>query len=82
MGIRINRIPAHLLPEKVSEIEGKTVQVIMWGGETRMGKVRLITSEHVEINDLNRMWYNRKRHTHQIPISEIREVLIDRQSAW
>jgi hypothetical protein len=82
MGIRSERITGTAIGSRLSDLSGQTVQLITWQGLTYLGKLLAMEGEVVIIRDPNAYWYNRKRHTHRIPLADLREVLIDRPANW
>lgn len=82
MGTRTTRIPAHLLEQNKTQLEGKQVQVVLWDGTTKAGTIEWTEQATIRLTDPNMMWYNRKKHRHPIGIEEIREILMDHESEW
>lgn len=82
MGTRTTRIPSNHLEEKKAALLGKMVQVVFWEGNTKTGTVESISEAFISVVDPNTMWYNRKRHTHQINLEAIREILVDEVVEW
>jgi hypothetical protein len=82
MGTRSERIRGRDLPQQAERLLHQTVQLITWSGHSYLAKVVAVAPGHITLRDLNAYWYNRRKHTHHIPWEEVREVLIDRPSAW
>lgn len=82
MGTRTTRIPSNKLEQKKDGLVGKLVQVVFWEGSTKTGRVESANATSITVRDPNTVWYNRKRHTHDIELSAIREVLLDEVSEW
>jgi hypothetical protein len=82
MGIRSKRITGLDLPQGLNAHLGQSVQVITWSGHTYLGRLISLEADHVVVRDFNAYWYNRKRHTHQIPLEQLREVVVDQPAAW
>lgn len=82
MGTRTSRIPSNHLEEKKASLVGKMVQVVFWEGRTKTGRVEAADTSSIIVRDPNTVWYNRKRHTHHIELTAIREVLLDEVSEW
>ena len=77
MGKRNVRILRQQLPDRLSELEGKEVHVVLTDGTTRFGKILGTTSDRITLQDLNAGWTSRKRHTHHIPLAQIMEAIYD-----
>jgi len=82
MGRRTIRILARQLQDRLSEIHEKDVQLITWEGKTYFGLARIKEGNSVLLEDKNVAWYNRKKHSHLLKLSEIREVIFDKISDW
>ncbi|MDW8347890.1 MAG: hypothetical protein RML94_13095 [Bacteroidia bacterium] len=70
MGKRQERIKGRVLTKNFSKIEGREVNVIQRDGITIHGYVIFTSNEKLIIEDL-------RYHKHEVPISNIAEVVID-----
>ena len=82
MGTRIERTTGANIAAEAVKLADQKVQVVTWSGQTYMGRLRQADQEHLVLEDLNAFWYNRRRHTHKIPIQEVRELSWDKVAAW
>lgn len=82
MGTRTSRIPSNHLQEQKASLLGKTIQIVFWAGSTKTGRVESVDDSFLTLIDGNTIWYNRKRHTHQISLEAIREILVDEVVEW
>lgn len=82
MGIRSERITGKAIAEQAGQLIGQTLQVVTWTGLTYFGRVIRADAQTLDIRDPNAYWYNRKRHTHQIDLVDIREIVRDLPSKW
>ena len=82
MGKRNQRILPAAFKSDLPALAGKEVHVFHLDGTTFSGILFLADQQHVEIRDKGRFWYNRKKKTHSIPLSEIREVIHDYVTDW
>ncbi|MCS7027694.1 MAG: hypothetical protein NZ519_02920 [Bacteroidia bacterium] len=70
MGKRQERIKGKMLPKNFSKIEGREVNVIQRDGITVHGYVIFANNEKLILEDL-------RYHKHEVPISNIAEVVVD-----
>lgn len=82
MGRRTKRYLHQQLKEALAEFDQKEIQVICWDGSTLAGLAHTKSGEGMEISDKNLAWYNHKKHTHFVHLSDIKEVLVDEISNW
>lgn len=82
MGKRSERFSGKALGEKIKDLTGKEVQLILWEGATYYGDLLEAEGDKVRIRDKNAHWYNRRQHTHDFEINDIREIIVDRLSQW
>ena len=53
---------------------GQPVDVLGHDGVTRHGVLVAVETEHLEIEDSNRAWYNWRRHRHRLSLDQVAEV--------
>jgi hypothetical protein len=82
VGKRNIRILRHQLLDRLTELPGKEVHVVLRDGSTHFGTVRSATTTHIEVVDVNAAWTNRKRHTHLISMADVMEVIFDIVTAF
>lgn len=82
MGTRIHRITGKDIRTSVARVLNQKVQVVTWEGITYTGILISSNDRELVVEDVNAAWYNRKKHTHKIPVEEIREVNYDKASTW
>ncbi|MCI4667210.1 MAG: hypothetical protein MRZ79_03550 [Bacteroidia bacterium] len=82
MGKRTKRYLHHQLEEHLNRFDQQEIQLIQWDGTTFSGLARVDKKGGIEIIDKNSAWYNRKKHSHFVEMSQIREVVIDEISSW
>jgi len=70
MGKRQERIKGRVLTKNFGKIEGKEVNVIQKDGVTIHGYVIFTSAEKLILEDL-------RYHKHEVPISNISEVVVD-----
>lgn len=77
MGRRQIRLRAEqLTPDALLAHVGQMLDVIGHDGITRHGLLRQVNADGLEIEDSNRSWYNRRKHRHHLPLSNVREVVV------
>lgn len=77
MGRRTIRIrDTQLEPDALSAHIGRVVDVVLTNGATHHGILREASAEHLVIEDLNRMWYNARKHVHRFPLAEVQELTV------
>lgn len=81
MGKRTTRIYHHQIAAQLTTLQQVTAHVILWKGQTYFGTIVSYTADSLTVEDKGTFWYNRKRHTHTLALSAIREVITERQSA-
>ena len=82
MGKRTHRLQAGKIPEASNLLVGKEAHIVLWDGKTRFGTILEVTSDRLKLRDKNALWYNQKKHTHTVSVSEIRELIYDEVSRW
>jgi hypothetical protein len=82
MGKRIIRVYAHQILENKEKFLQKAADVILWNGKTYFGDILSINAENIELQGKGTVWYNRKKHTHLIPIADVREMITTVVSDW
>lgn len=68
--------------DRLAELPGKEVHVVMRDGSTHFGTVLSGTSSDLSVRDANAAWTSRKRHTHRLPLAEVMEVIFDIVTAY
>ena len=82
MGKRTHRLSANKIPDAATLLVGNEAHIVLWDGKTRFGTILDVNSNGLTLRDKNALWYNRKKHTHFVAISEIRELIYDEVSQW
>ncbi|MCB9232256.1 MAG: hypothetical protein H6581_11365 [Bacteroidia bacterium] len=82
MGKRNVRILKNQLSERLAELPGKEVHLVMRDGSTSFGTVTQAGAGFVELRDANLHWYNKHKHLHQFPLEKIMEIIFDEVTPW
>lgn len=82
MGKRIIRVYSQQILENKEKFVHKSADVILQNGKTYFGDILEIDAENIHLLGKGTYWYNRKKHTHLIPISEVREMITTVVSDW
>lgn len=82
MGKRSERFSGKKLLSGIDKLTGREVHIILWEGSTFFGDVVEASKSFVKIKDKNIRWYNRKGHTHNLKLDDIREIILDNPSKW
>ena len=78
VGKRNVRIRRKDLKRRLPHLQGEEVHVILLDGRTFAGKVTAVAEESLTVRDANARWTSLKRHTHQIPLNDVLEVIFDK----
>jgi len=82
MGKRTLRYLHHEVPHKREFLLQKDIHCVTWEGITYYGSCIGMDERILTLEDKNAHWYNRKKHQHQILLSDIREIIFDRVTDW
>ncbi len=82
MGTRVLRITGTQIPKKAESIRGQVIQLVTWSGKSYHARLNKVSENHLYLVDVNAFWYNRKKHTHVIPVEETREIIVDQKRDW
>lgn len=82
MGKRNIRIRRHELQNRAAELKNEEAHVVLLDGRTYFGRVLDANAETLTIRDVNARWTSVKRHTHQLPLSDIMEVIFDKVTQY
>jgi small nuclear ribonucleoprotein (snRNP)-like protein len=77
VGTRNIRISRRQVAERLSEIDGREVHIVLRDGRTFFGKVVSVSPAQISIRDVNARWTSLKRHTHALSLDDIIEVILD-----
>ncbi|MCS7073523.1 MAG: hypothetical protein NZ108_03555 [Bacteroidia bacterium] len=76
MGKRLIRLqPFQFSKEKFQDLPGKEIDILLKSGQTLHGICLEISESVISIRDENALWYNLRKHHHQVPLTNIREIL-------
>jgi hypothetical protein len=77
MGRRTIRLrDTQLQPDALAAHLGRVVDVVLTSGATHHGILREASATHLVLEDLNRMWYNDRKHMHRISLGEVQELTV------
>jgi hypothetical protein len=82
VGKRNIRIQRHELPQRLREIEGKEVHVVMMDGKTHFGLLISADASALHLRDANAKWTSLRRHSQVLPLDGIMEVIFDLVTAY
>ncbi|MEO0898714.1 MAG: hypothetical protein AAFY71_20045 [Bacteroidota bacterium] len=82
MGKRSMRFLHHQILENKDKFTQQDIQCVTWKGQTYYGLCKEVNDRFVALEDKNSAWYNRKKHQHQIELSNIKEIIFDKISEW
>lgn len=82
MGKRNIRIRRHELANRLGELKNQEAHVILLDGRTFFGKVTETAPQSLTIVDVNARWTSLKRHTHQLALADIMEVIFDQVTEY
>jgi hypothetical protein len=82
MGKRLKRILFAQLPNSANSLIGNEAHIVLTSGKTYFGNI--IDANHTSLTLLGKgtYWYNRARHTHLFPFTEIQEVVLQVDAIW
>jgi hypothetical protein len=77
MGQRQLRLRAQEInAEQLQSYLGREVDVYLSTGSSHHGILRQCNAEALLLEDLNAMWYNRRKHQHWYPLAEVTELVL------
>lgn len=82
MGKRSERLSGKKLLSNLGSLQGKEAHIVLWEGVTYFGDLIKTDTNTITLKDKNAKWYNRKAHTHNLKLVDIREIIVDSSSKW
>ena len=75
MGKRLTRLFAPDLPQRLPELMGYELNVVLYSGHTHLGELKAYAEQQVTLRDA-------RDHRHVIPLAEIEAIIYDQKSTF